>query len=96
MVQPHINSILVDCGTTTHINSILVDCGATTHIINDDSQFVYTDKSYIPEEHFIELADRSRTNNIAKKRGIVVVDIQDKYGIIRKATLNNALYSVVG
>ena len=48
-------------------NSILVDCGATTHIINDDSLFVYTDKSNIPEEHFIELADRSRTNNIVKK-----------------------------
>ena len=73
-------------------NSILVDCGATTQIINDDSQFVYTDKSYIPEEHFIELADGSCTNNIAKKRGTVVVDIQDEYGIIRKATLNNALY----
>ena len=38
------------------------------------------------------LINGSHTNNIAKKRGTVVVDIQDEYGIIRKATLNNALY----
>ena len=27
----------------------------------------------------------------ANKRGTVVVDLQDEHGIIRKATLNNAL-----
>ena len=73
-------------------NSLLVDCGATSHIVNDDSHFVYIDESYKPEEHYIELADGSRCNNVAKKRGTVVVDITDENGDVRKSTLNNALY----
>ena len=71
---------------------MLVDCGATTHIINDDSQFVYIDENYNPHEHYIELADGTRKNNVAKKRGTVIVNIQDESGKVREACLENALY----
>ena len=73
-------------------NSLLVDCGATAHIINNDSLFVSVDEGYKPEEHFIELADGSRSNNVAKKRGTALVNIQDEHGNVRESTLNNALY----
>ena len=73
-------------------NSLLVDCGATTRIINNDSLFVSVDEGYKPEEHFIELADGSRSNNVEKKRGTALVNIQDEHGNVRESTLNNALY----
>ena len=60
-------------------------CGATTHIVNDDSNFISTDENYKPDNHFIELTDGSRTNNVAKKRGTVDVDIVDENGTVRKA-----------
>ena len=71
---------------------LLVDCGATAHIVNDDSNFTYVDESYRPEEHYIELADGKRTNNVAKKRGTVTVNIRDEAGELRKGCLYNALY----
>ena len=71
---------------------LLVDCGATAHIVNDDSKFIYIDEKYNPEEHFIELADGKRCNNVAKKRGTVIVEIRDENGEMRKASLENALY----
>ena len=47
--------------------SLLVDTGATSHIVTEDN-FVDVDDSYVPENHYIELADGSRTNSVAKKR----------------------------
>ena len=73
-------------------DSLLVDCGATTHIVNDESHFISIDENYKPENHYIELADGSRTNNIAKKRGTVAVNIVDENGMTGKAKLNNVLY----
>ena len=73
-------------------DSLLVDCGATAHIINEERYFISFDESYQPENHFIELADGSRSNNVAKKRGTAVVSIQDENGTARTAELKNALY----
>ncbi|CAB4035581.1 Retrovirus-related Pol poly from transposon TNT 1-94, partial [Paramuricea clavata] len=52
-------------------SKLLVDCGATTHIITDQSKFSSFDQTFRPESHYIELADGTRSNNIALKRGNV-------------------------
>ncbi len=71
--------------------TLLVDTGATSHIVNKD-EFIDVDDSYIPENHYIELADGTRTNSVAKKRGTVCVNITDKNGEVRSAILERALY----
>lgn len=38
-------------------NALLVDCDATTHIINNESKFSKFADKFIPEKHYIELAD---------------------------------------
>lgn len=71
---------------------LLVDCGATTHIITDQSYFVKYDDTFKKSNHFIELADGTRSNNIALKRGNAVVILTDVGGRQVEATLQNALY----
>ena len=73
-------------------NSFLVDCGATTHIVNVDQDFIYVDESFKPEEHYVELADGTRSNNVAKKRGTVIISLHNEHGNLVKVTLENALY----
>ena len=46
--------------------SLLIDCGTTVHIFNDKSKFVKFDDKFYSNNHFIELADGSRTNGIVK------------------------------
>ena len=46
--------------------TIMLMCGATIHIINDKSKFVKFDDKFDSNNHFIELADGSRTNGIVK------------------------------
>ena len=48
---------------------LLVDCGATSHIISDRPKFVSFDESFKAENHFIELADGSKTNGVVLGRG---------------------------
>ena len=81
-----------DSENMTKEDSILVDCGATDHVINDEKYFINFDEKYLPENHFIELADGSRTNNMVKKRGTAVIRMKDENGIDRKAELKNALF----
>ena len=71
---------------------LLVDCGATTHIITDESKFTRFDESFKPERHYIELADGTRSNNVALKRGDVSIDIVDTDGRRVNAELKKALY----
>ena len=73
-------------------DSLLVDTGATAHIVISDENFIDVDDTYAPENHYIELADGSRTLSAAKKRGTVLVNITDEDDIVRTATLHNALY----
>ena len=73
-------------------NALLVDCGATTRIINDESKFSKFDDKFTPEKHYIELADGTRSNNVALKRGDVEIIIMDTTGKCVNATLKNALY----
>lgn len=51
------------------INGLLVDCGATSHIITDRDSFIKFDESFDPRSRYMELADGTRMNNVALKRG---------------------------
>jgi len=73
-------------------NMLLVDCGATAHIITDESKFINFDESFRPEKHFIELANGTKCNNVAHKRGDVNVSILDENGRHVSTLLKNALY----
>jgi len=71
---------------------LLVDCGATSHIITDKSKFTSFDESFRPETHYIELANGSRSNNVALKRGDVRVTLVDTDRKPVDVTLQGALY----
>ena len=71
--------------------TFLVDCGATTHIVDKDENFIYVNPSFKPEEHFIELADGTRANNVVK-RGTIAISMRTANGNIVQATLENALF----
>ena len=73
--------------------NLLVDCGPTTHIINDASKFVLFEKNFNPNYHYIELADGSRTNNVAMKKGTAKLYLQDTDGNMHGIYLQNALYA---
>ncbi|CAB4006338.1 Hypothetical predicted protein [Paramuricea clavata] len=73
-------------------SKLLVDCGATTHIITDQSKFSSFDQTFRPESHYIELADGTRSNNVALKRGSVNLAITNSTGRCVNASLKNALY----
>ena len=45
-----------------------------------------------PSDHFFELADGSRRNNLAKKRGDAEIMLQDTAGNPMRVTLKGALY----
>lgn len=72
--------------------SLLVDCGATSHIFNDLSKFTKFDSNFNPSEHFIELANGVKTNNLAMKRGQVNITMVDENGNKYSGDLNNVLY----
>ena len=57
---------------TEENEKLLIDCIATTRIVNFDN-FGTTDKSFKPEEHFMELTNGSMSINVAKKKGTVQI-----------------------
>lgn len=87
--------VSVSCDTDAgheRTDMLLVDCGATSYIITDESQFVSFDESFRPENHFVELADGTRSNKAALKRGDANVSIVDVNGRRITASLKDALY----
>ena len=56
-----------------------------------DSDFIFIDDNFNPKGHFIELADATRSNNVAKERGTVVISLRTKEGNLVKTTLENTL-----
>ena len=74
---------------------LLVDCGATCHIINDKKHFTSYDDTFIPDKHFIELADGKRSNKIAIAKGTAKFTIVDSNGIPHSITLKNALLAPI-
>lgn len=77
---------------SSHLNSFLVDCGATAHVVKDLSKFVQFDEHFNPEKHFIELADGTKTNNVAVKKGDANIVLNTSEGKPITAELKNALY----
>ena len=76
----------------TNNENLLVDCGATARIVNTDENFSNDDPTFNSAEHYIELADGSRKNNVAVKRGTAVVFLRAQNGQLHEVKLENALY----
>ena len=70
---------------------LLVDCGATSHIVNDETIFTSFDKSFHPDQHYVELADGHRSNKLATHRGEARIMLLDKNGVYSYINLKNAL-----
>ena len=72
------------------VNSLLVDCGATSHIISDDSNFINFDKTFKPEERYIEYCVILNSAELITKDGT-------KFDIIKEGKpyfLNNVITHV--
>ena len=72
--------------------ALLVDSGATGHILNDKRKFVSFQSDYVPENHYLDLADGTKIGGMAKGKGRAIVKIRDKHGRLRTSTLTNVLY----
>ena len=91
------NKCEVVCGSTIKktketSDSLLVDSGATSHIICNKEKFISFDQDYNPADHYVELADGTRTNGLIKGRGVATFKVPDRNNIIRTISVNNALY----
>ncbi len=71
---------------------LMVDAGATSHIITDISKFKKFDSGFQAGTHCVELADGSRCNGVAKRRGDAEVWLLDSRGRRFRTTLRSALY----
>ena len=80
------------CDVNMCKDNLLVDCGATAHIVTNKSKFISFDDSFIPDKHFIELADGSRTNGIVNARGKASISLHDTKNNLHNVILENALY----
>ena len=83
-----------NCDNTSmsQVNSLLVDCGATAHVMTNASKFIRFDEQFNPEKHFIELADGTKANNVAVKKGDVKLSLTTSESKRVDAELQNALY----
>ena len=70
---------------------MLVDTGATSHIVTKDI-LIRTDDGFNPAKHCMQLADGTRSNNVALKRGDAEVILKDVNGEPVKALLKGALF----
>lgn len=71
---------------------LMVDTGATSHIITDITMFKSFDSTLRPETHSFELADGTRCNGVAQRRGNAEVSLIDSRGQQRRAVLKDALF----
>ena len=77
---------------TIESKTIMVDMGATSHIIKDIERFKNFDDSFQPDNHFIELADGSKTNRVALKRGDAEIYQVNANGNNESVALKGALF----
>ncbi|XP_067931161.1 uncharacterized protein [Watersipora subatra] len=77
---------------TTHMtDKLLVDCGATSHIVNDPDKFITFDTNFVPNKHYLELADGRRSNQLATARGVAVFTVTDNHSTERQIKLTDTL-----
>ena len=81
----------VDVGNSS-LKTLLIDTGASSHIVTDISKFIKFNSTFQPEHHYIELADGRRSNNVALKKGTVVLKIKDKHNDVVDVKLHDVLY----
>ena len=70
----------------------MVDTGATSHVIKDIERCKNFDDSFQPDNHFIELADGTKTNGVALKRGDAEICLVNANGNKESVTLKGALF----
>ena len=70
---------------------LLVDTGATSHIISDIDKFKNLDENFDSSNHFIELADGSKTSGIVKGKGNASVVLHDHNGSSQNVQLGEVL-----
>lgn len=70
---------------------LLVDCGETTHIVNSADYFTSFDSEFSADNHYIELADGTRSNELAIARGNAEFRTEDTRGKECRIILRNAL-----
>ncbi|XP_032231782.1 uncharacterized protein LOC116614662 [Nematostella vectensis] len=70
---------------------MLVDTGAKSHFVTTDT-ITRIDGTFKPSKHCMELADGTKTRNIAVKQGDAMVTFRDVNGRHVKAVLKGALY----
>ena len=63
------------------------------YIRNDESKLVSFQKNFNPKDHYINLADSSRTNNVAMKKGTATLYLLDIDGNMHGIYLQNGLYA---
>ena len=80
-----------DVVSSKNTSNLLLDTAATSHIIVDRENFISFDENFNVDNHFIELADGSRTN-VVQGKGNAKVNLCDVNGNIQDIVLNNALY----
>ena len=73
-------------------SNLLVDCRATEHVITNKSKFINFYQNFEPGNHFVELADGSRANNIVLKSGNACIYLHNSKGHMCRCNLKNALY----
>ena len=73
-------------------SALLVDSGATDHILNDKRKFVSFQPDYVPENHYLALADGTKIGGMAKGKGTARVKIRDENGRLRTSILTNVMY----
>ena len=69
--------------------NLLVVCGATDYVITDKLKFINFDQIFEPGNHFVELADGSRANNIV--RGDACIYLCNSKGHMCRYVFKNAL-----
>ena len=73
-------------------DTFLVDCGATTHIVNNKSCFIDTDPTFKSSDHYIELADGTTVNGVAKEKGTIVTKFRTSEDEFVEVKLKDVLY----
>ncbi|KAJ8409787.1 hypothetical protein AAFF_G00218460 [Aldrovandia affinis] len=74
------------------MKGIMMDAGVTSHIVNDIGKFESFDDSFQSETHSVELADGTKCNGIAQRRGTAMVCLLDNTRRQHRAQLRDALY----
>lgn len=66
---------------------LMVDCGATSHLVNDKGRFVSFDKSFRPDQHYIQLAVGHQTNQLVIAKGTAQYTILDDENLPQQVLL---------